>query len=162
MSRPEGVMAPRLPNWRSRLAAEITAAASRPWQWGAGGLGEPHDCLAFPARCVEAVTGEDLYEPFRGRYVDEPSARGLVPDVGAFLVHLAEREGWPEVHPREALDGDLALFNHGLAMGGVIYSRLVFPKSPSGLRTVTRGLARKVWAVGYASSDSGVCSVGNG
>lgn len=141
--RPYGVMLPRLPDWRSRLAAEISAANLRPWAWGS------HDCMMFAAGVVLAVTGEDLAGTYRGRYVDEAGARALVPDVAAYVAQLAERQGWPEISPNQAQDGDLALLDHGIPIVGVIYGRLVFPKSPAGLRTVTRGIASKVWALGY-------------
>lgn len=142
--RPDGVMAPRLPDWKTRLDALIAAANRAPWAWG------NHDCLAFAAKVVEAVTGEDLFEPYRGRYHDEAGAAALVPDVAQFMRNLAERQGWPEISAQEAQDGDLAIFERGsVPLVGAIYGSMVFPRSPRGLRTVSRFMASNAWAVGF-------------
>lgn len=140
--RPVGVI--RLPDWRPALDAVIETGNRAAWEWGR------HDCLAFAAQAVEAVIGADLFEPYRGRYHDEAGAKALVPDVERFVRELAAAQGWPEIEPNQALDGDLGLFAWGKTpVVGVIYGRLVFPKSPGGLRTMSRSTATTVWALGH-------------
>lgn len=142
----DGVMLPRLPDWRPRLDSVISVANRRPWQWGV------HDCLAVAAEAVLAVTGSDLFEPFRGKYATEAQATTLVPDVAAFMADTAQAQGWPQIPPCEALDGDLALFQApgGRALVAVVYGRLAFPDEPAGLRTLPRAAAATIWAVGTA------------
>lgn len=65
----------RLPDWPTLLQDEIAAGAARPWAWGS------HDCLQFAARCVEAITGEDLAAQF-GAYTDERGAAQLLAEHG--------------------------------------------------------------------------------
>lgn len=136
-------MAPRLPDWRPRLDRVVSLANRQPWRWG------EHDCLAFAARDIEALTGEDLFAPYRGQYDDEAGANRIAPDVGEFMHELAERQGWPRIKAVQAREGDLALFDRGLPIVGVVYTRLIFPNKPAGLRSLPCSAASIVWAVGY-------------
>jgi hypothetical protein len=144
--RPVG-LTPRLADWRERLAAVVASGNVAPWAWGGD---RPHDCLAFAARVVAALTGRDLYEPFRGRYSDEAGAAALVPDVGAFMDAVAADQRWPIISERQALEGDLGLFGRpgSLVLVGAVYGRLIFPREPAGLGSVARASASKIWAVG--------------
>lgn len=55
----------RVPNWKSRLSAELMAAKKRVWKWS------EHDCVMLGARCAEMVTGEPYIERLKISYVYE-------------------------------------------------------------------------------------------
>lgn len=55
-------MTQRLPNWRSRLYNLISESESTPFKYGT------HDCAIFAGKIVEAITGEDHYTVFEGKY----------------------------------------------------------------------------------------------
>lgn len=57
----------RKPDWEAQLAAYLEPLRARPFAWGT------HDCCAFAAGAVQAMTGVDPMPEFRGRY---SSARG--------------------------------------------------------------------------------------
>lgn len=52
--------APRLPDWRERLAAFVAARRATPFQWGRA------DCCLSAADAMLAQTGEDFAAPLRG------------------------------------------------------------------------------------------------
>jgi len=62
----------RIEKWETALARYIEQCRSIPFKWG------EHDCATFCAGAVQAITGEDLFAPFRGLYADEESAGAIV------------------------------------------------------------------------------------
>ena len=52
----------RLPGWEANLHAFLDSHAATPFAYGS------HDCALFVAGVVNAQTGLDFGEPFRGRY----------------------------------------------------------------------------------------------
>ena len=136
----------RRQGWEARLDRAIAAGRRAPFQYGGDA---PHDCLSFPAACIAAVTGVDLYEPFRGRYADEAGARALVPNIEAFLEETAARLSWPAQDARTARKGDLAAVRLGETfLCAVVYGGLVIPEAPAGLRRFSLFMAEKIWRIG--------------
>lgn len=136
----------RLEGWEDRLDAAIATGRRASFRFGGD---VPHDCLSFPALCISALTGVDLYEPFRGRYADEGGARRLVPDIEAFLDGMAARLSWPALEARQARKGDLAAVRLGATfLCAVVYGGLVIPEAPRGLRRFNLLMAEKVWRIG--------------
>jgi hypothetical protein len=138
----------RLDGWPEILAAHLRAAMAREFAWGA------HDCCAFAADGVLAMTGIDPIAPARGRYADEKRAAVVVRDIGGAGVPeaadvLLSAIGAPAIAPTFAQRGDLVLIDapvfsaeslraqNGLA-GGV-------------LRAETRG-----WCMGLIALDGRV------
>ncbi|MBP1806456.1 DUF6950 family protein [Rubellimicrobium aerolatum] len=108
----------RRPDWQARLVAVLAAARGRPFAWGTW------DCALFTAACVEAMTGEDLSAPFRGRYRTRAGglrvarAAGLADHVAVFAARL------PEVAPGLARPGDVVVMAEdalGIAQGRMAY-----------------------------------------
>lgn len=62
----------RIGGWEARLSGYIEECRHKPFKWG------EHDCATFCAGAVLAITGEDLFAPFRGLYADEESAGAIV------------------------------------------------------------------------------------
>lgn len=133
----------RLADWSPRLDAAIAIGRRAAFEYG------QHDCLRFPAACIEAVTGVDLFAPFSGRYQDEAGAQALVPAVEPFLEGLAAQHGWTAVSARQGRRGDLAALRLGPTfLCAVVYGSLFLPEQPRGLRRVNLLMAEKVWRIG--------------
>lgn len=120
----------RLPDWRPRLDRYLAEAARRPFRPGT------HDCGLFAAGVVEAVTG---YDPaagwLRGRYCTLEEAQALCRARGhADHVAVIAAE-FPEVHPVEALAGDLAVVinEEGEPVFGVVLGPRIAVLRVSGL-----------------------------
>lgn len=133
----------RAAGWERRLDAVIAAGRVAPFNYGT------HDCLRFPAACIEAVTGEDLFAPFAGRYETELEAANLVPRIEPFLEGLAAAHGWETIQARQARKGDLAAVRLGKAfLCAVVYGSLIIPERPVGLRRFNLLMAEKAWRIG--------------
>lgn len=132
----------RAENWPELLLACVDAAHSKPFAWGT------HDCCTFAADCVQAMTGIDPMEKFRGRYT---SARGAV-RAGAEAGYTALADIWcaalPEIAPLTAQRGDVILFAavEGLAVG-VVTGHQAVAAGPDGVTSVPLELWLKAWRV---------------
>ncbi len=131
----------RKENWPELLLASVEAAHTQPFAWG------KHDCCTFAADCVQAMTGVDLMERFRGRYT---SARGAI-RAGAEAGYTALADIWnalPEIAPLTAQRGDVVLFEavEGLAVAVVIGHQAV-AAGPDGVTLVPLELWLKAWRV---------------
>ena len=94
----------RLDDWRARLAAEMDRQRRDPFTWG------KHDCaIGFAAGIVEALTGVDMAQGYRGKYASPRGALKLLKDEGADSLHAFVAARLPEVHPAFANVGDLGL-----------------------------------------------------
>ena len=133
---------PRLADWRERLDLVIRDGRVAPFVWGR------HDCLAFPAKGVLAVTGVDHFQPFRGRYSDEGGARALVPDIPAYLAWLARREGWEPIPAVQTRRGDLGVIQLKDAwLGALAYDGWLVAREKGYTRFPLRA-AGHAWRVG--------------
>ncbi len=94
----------RREDWPEALARVVQSAHDQPFSWGS------HDCAAFAAAAIEAMTDIDLLEPFRGRYSDADSAKAALRAAGhRSLYHFLCRQFGQPVHPVHAGRGDIAL-----------------------------------------------------
>src|SRR5690242_15369669 len=92
----------RLEGWESRLHAVLEAAREKPYV-----LGE-HDCFRVACRVVEALTGEDRWPEFDGKYSTTRDAKRLLARHGAsFEAAFDWFFGVPAVSPRQARRGDI-------------------------------------------------------
>jgi hypothetical protein len=109
---------PKPHNWREQHFHNfILENAHKPFVWG------ENDCCLFPANAIQAISGVDLADDFRGRYRDEASAFALiksltggssVADAAAYCAHkhgLVEHE-----FPLMAKRGDLVVVKNGDAL----------------------------------------------
>jgi len=128
----------RREDWPEALARSIAAARHLDFQWG------QHDCAAFAASVVEAMTGEDLLGPFRGRYSDATSAQAVLKAAGhRSLYHFCCSTFGQPVHVSRAGRGDLALARgeDGPALGIFTGKDALFVgEAQIGGRTVQTGL----------------------
>ena len=133
----------RLPGWEQRLMACVRRAMDRPFEWG------EHDCALFAADCVEAITGEDLAEEFRGRYMDRKGSLKVLRacgegDLQATVTRLL---GEPS-DPKTARRGDLVLVRTptGPAIAVCVGLEAVAP-GRHGLTRTPMGAWRLAWRV---------------
>ena len=93
----------RLPNWRSRLSAEMDRQRREPFAWGS------HDCaLGLASAAIEAVTGEDLRARWGG-YSTAAGALKVLRRAGYDSLADAVAATLPEIHPSRASIGDIGL-----------------------------------------------------
>lgn len=136
----------RKPGWRTRLNAALPKPDAT-FSWAGG------DCLlGLVAPAVEAMTGEDVVAPWRGKYDTPQSARALLSangfaDLGAYLGSV-----FPEIPVAQAHIGDIAFFptdgdGVGAALGIVIGER-VMTLSENGPGTLKLTRATRAFRVG--------------
>lgn len=105
----------RLKDWRHRLHAAIEERRRRPFDFASG-----VDCALMAADCVLAMTGEDLAEPFRGRYSTEVGAMRVIRNEGfADLADLVAAR-LEEIDPVRACVGDVAFIPDDSCFGGAL------------------------------------------
>jgi hypothetical protein len=88
-----------------------------------------NDCCIFAANAIEAITGVDIADDFRGKYTDQLSALRLIATVtGGSTVadaaaHCATKHGLVEhAYPLMAKRGDLVVIdNGGTLIAGVVH-----------------------------------------
>ena len=99
----------RYPDWPERLAKFIDAARIKPFVWG------ENDCCLFAMDCVQAITGQDLAQPYRG-YTSQTQALRLLNrsgGVAGIAEAVAAKYDIPEITPLTAQRGDVCLFDIG-------------------------------------------------
>jgi hypothetical protein len=127
--------------WPEILAAEIKAAEMRPFSWGT------HDCCAFAARVVEAMTGVNFMEDFPG-YTDEASAASVIDEFDGVsgIAGLCLEEA---IAVNFAQRGDVVLMptDRGDALG-ICVDHMVAFASAKGLAFHPLSACRLAWRVG--------------
>jgi hypothetical protein len=147
MRRP--AIAPRLPDWRSRLSALVAAALQRPFEWGV------NDCALFAADAILAMTGTDPARDWRGRYASAREARALMrargyADKGVLLASIL-----PEVPLSRADAGDIAILGVGDDLPvAVITGPLLAAPGPTGLRFAPRPAMVRAFHVPFAGEPN--------
>lgn len=130
----------RREDWPEILAVQIKAAEMRPFCWGS------HDCCAFAARVVQAMTGVDFMADFP-EYADEARAQALIAEYGGVQGIAGLCLGAP-IAPAFAQRGDVVLMptEKGDALGICIDHRAVFA-SGRGLAFCPMAACRQAWRV---------------
>lgn len=94
----------RLDDWRARLAAEMDRQRREPFEWNR------HDCaLGLACGAVEAITGTNPGERWRGRYTTAPGALRVLRREGYDSLADLVAAMLPEIHPSAADIGDIGL-----------------------------------------------------
>jgi hypothetical protein len=134
----------RLPDWRSRLHAYIDKVRSIPYAPGT------YDCGLFPAGAVQAMTGEDFAEPYRGKYKTIPEGIRILLKKGFKNHEALAAAHFTEIHPSLAAMGDLVVYETdddlGYAMGVVINER-AFVLKEDALGTLETLAAKRAYRV---------------
>ncbi|MBZ9980393.1 hypothetical protein LB521_04430 [Mesorhizobium sp. BR-1-1-8] len=110
----------RLPDWDRRLARLVSGIKDVPGVWGES------DCLLTAAAGIEAVTGEDIMAPWRGRYTTEAGAARLMRKEGCENVEdvLGKFFGLPPIGRLLARRGDVGVVEqNGVLCAGFVCDR---------------------------------------
>ena len=138
-------MADRLLDWPERLVAAIDGSSRRPFEWGA------FDCALFASECVEAVTGIDHFDTYRGRYKTRIGATRLLNKNGGLEAIVDELFTGCDI--MIARRGDLVLLTQSPELGPglavVVGSHVAAPAISGGLEYVpiTSALITRAWRV---------------
>jgi Domain of unknown function (DUF6950) len=124
--------------------------AKTPFKWG------EHDCALFAANGIQAITGTDLADDFRGKYTDEAGAFALIKQVtGGTTVadaaaYCAKKHGLTELtNPLFAQRGDLVVFEAptGALVAGLVHlsGRHIVAVGEQGLYRFSISAAKRAW-----------------
>lgn len=142
----------RLHDWDLRFNREVEAWRTRRFAFGEA------DCCLFCAAMVQAITGRDVFKPFRG-YVDEDSAMAQLEEGGGLITmtrSVMDAVGAPHVKPTYAKRGDLALIEWQAATEdddrivavGIVGGGGVYCLGPEGLTVERLSAVRMAWSIG--------------
>jgi hypothetical protein len=129
----------RKPDWETPLADYLLAARERAYSYGT------HDCLLHCASAVEAMTGEDLGAPHRGRYRTEADAARHLRRHGARTPEAFLDARFPEVPVAFARRGDIVLAG---GVPGICVGHDAVFAGENGLIHNSRETWTKAWRVG--------------
>lgn len=136
----------RRPGWERRLLRALEAARSTPYALGR------HDCFRFACAAVEALTGEDLWPAWAGRYRTRRGALRLIHAyAGAgFTEAFSKLFGASPVRASLARRGDVLEYVDPRAEQhlGVALGADVAVLGERGLAFVRLSACRHAWAIG--------------
>lgn len=136
----------RVSQWQKPYNEFLRARRDMPFEWGA------NDCCLFACDCIKAITGVDPAVDYRG-YTAEHEANTKIAMFGtmeALIESIAHRSGMPEVAPKYAKRGDVALCEFDGKQVLCVIGPDGWPVGPSERGTVKmhRGSMRRAWGVG--------------
>ena len=124
----------RVDNWRVRFFEAIELHRYHSFQWGV------HDCAILTADCIEAVTGHDPAQTFRGRYASREETPELLRAHGYESPVAILASTFEEIHPAFANVGDVAIVptRWGPATAPIVGAEIVVfhPGGPLGLAPI--------------------------
>jgi len=142
----------RSSTWLTKeLDAFLRENANAKFVWGT------LDCSLFAANAIQAMTGVDIADDFRGKYADEASAFALIKTVtGGTTVadaaaHCASKHGLTEwKYPLQAQRGDLVVVQNGTNLiAGVVdlSGKYVASIGETGILRVSIRNIKRAWQV---------------
>lgn len=138
-------LAERLPGWEDRLVEVIAAARETPYKLGR------HDCFSLACGVVKALTGEDLYAPWAGRYSSKRGALRLIAEFAGDFTTAASKFFGSEPQPVPlGRRGDICEFvdGDGEQHLGIVLGVNIALLSPIGLDYLPRDAAKHCWRIG--------------
>jgi len=139
----------RYEDWPRRLDDFLQAASERPFSWG------ERDCCTLAADAVQAMTGDDPYTLWRGKYKSARGAARIVAKAGGLVGLWTQLLGQP-VAPLMARRGDVVVVG-GVACApgwseaaGVVdlTGMWIACAGPAGLVSLPLSAAVAAWRVG--------------
>lgn len=103
----------RLPDWQSRLQSYLDSCRAARFKYGT------FDCCLFTCDCIQAMTGHDMAEWFRGKYTNRKQSMELIKQrtghtgVKAIAEYAAAECGMRSVPVLMAQRGDMVLVGDG-------------------------------------------------
>lgn len=135
-------MVKRFEDWPVRLSAYLRERQQMPFEWGV------NDCMAFVAKGVEALTGEDFFSTYSD-YSDEESAAEMLSQYGGISGIVTACLGAGSDKVLKAKRGDVVMVQLPESTGGIVddSGQRIAVVSPNGLLRVP--LSKAVWVWGY-------------
>lgn len=130
----------RLEGWETRLAAQVEAVRSKPFEWGR------HDCATWAADVRLALTGNDAAAAWRGRYRSRRGALRRMRHMGFQTMEAGVTSilGAPLATPLLAQRGDVVMIDDAL---GVCIGAVALFLAPEGLTERPVADCRLAWRV---------------
>lgn len=132
-------------NWRTHLHLYLSSVKAEPLVYGT------HDCgLGLAAGAIEAMTGVDIANPWRGRYSTALGAVRMLFEDGFNGLEDLGRSLLPAAHPSMGQLGDIALIETGDVLGafGLVIGERVLVLTETGTGSVDLLSAKLVFRVG--------------
>ena len=135
----------RLKGWEDRLVDVVASAKAKPYK-----LGE-HDCFRVATAAVEALTGQDLWVPWAGKYKSKTAALKRIAAFGRDFTAAASKLFAVEPGPMPlARRGDICeFFFNGEQHLGIVMGIDVAVLGEEGLIHVPRSACKHFWAIGW-------------
>jgi hypothetical protein len=130
----------RVAIWEEALSDYISNKRDEPFQYGV------NDCCMFAAGAVEAMTGVDPMEEFKGTYSDLRGSIKVLKEIGEGDLETTLDNKFEEVAISYAQRGDLAFFDESV---GVIMGSFAYFVSDEGLERIPREMWEKCWSVDF-------------
>jgi hypothetical protein len=130
----------RVAIWEEALSDYISSKRDEPFQYGV------NDCCMFAAGAVEAMTGVDPMEEFKGTYSDLRGSIKVLKEIGEGDLETTLDNKFEEVAISYAQRGDLAFFDESV---GVIMGSFAYFVSDEGLERIPREMWEKCWSVDF-------------
>lgn len=133
-------MVARLEGWQKNLSDYLKARQKMPFAWG------EHDCMAFVAHGVEALTGEQLFENYAG-YSDQAGAKAILLKHGGIDGILTKKLGEGHTRIMTARRGDVVVVELPELTAGIVddSGQRIALVADKVLRRVPLRKAIKVW-----------------
>lgn len=100
-------------NWPDLLSQYLKECKKKPFAWG------EHDCILFAAKCIERLTGENLYHSYL-IYDNEAGAHGVVSSNGGLSEIVKKHLGPGHRDIMKARRGDLVMMKMNGETIGVV------------------------------------------
>ncbi len=127
----------RTDGWEARLREVLTGARTKAFNWG------EYDCASLAAEAIQALTGQDLFEEYRGSYSTGREAYRRVAQIGG-VTALPGHHGLMTIALPHAGRGDIILFERSLGVCDGFFS---FFREESGLLRKPTLNCNKAWRV---------------
>ena len=95
-------MVTRTEGWELRFSNYLKSARDMAFEWG------NHDCIMFPAKALEVITGENFYEEYKG-YTTKEGADEVLETNGGMVGIVTQHLGQSHRNFMQAKRGDLVL-----------------------------------------------------
>lgn len=133
----------RLEGWEGRIASVIEAARRKPYA-----IGE-HDCFRLTCIVIEALTGEDRWPEFAGRYASRRESMHLLAQYGrTFDTAFDWFFGGAHLPMSQARRGDAAKYTDVEPHLGIVTGSQVAVLGDRGLVSVPLSDCEHCWRIG--------------
>lgn len=134
-------MVERAENWPKLLSNYLDERRFMKFEWG------KHDCMAFVAKAVEALTGHDFFTEFSD-YHDEASAKLMLENNGGPFGIITQCLGFADKNFMSAGRGDVVIVEMPELTGGIVDDsgqHIALVTEKHGLRRVPLSKAIRIW-----------------